>query len=145
MFYDFFSTWQRAAEYYFKKFSLKYDLCVGSADETFKDVHQRAITKYYAKPRGIPDERMLLQPFWSTWAEYKTEVNQTIVLDLANRIIEEGFANSSHVEIDDNWETCYGEAEFDLNKFPDPAGDYSNYLMHVTCNSLTFRLTILSK
>ena len=111
---------------------------MGATEETFKDVHQRAISKYYAKPSGIPDERMLLQPFWSTWAEYKTAVNQTIVLDLANRLIEEGFANSSHVEIDDKWETCYGEAEFDTTKFPDPAGNRIVTSWYMLRNPFTF-------
>jgi len=64
---------------------------------------------------------MLIRPFWSTWAQYKTEVNQSIVLDFAKKIKEEGFEQSSHVEIDDHWETCYGEAVFNPAKFPDAA------------------------
>ena len=34
-------------------------------------------------------------------------------------IINNGF-NHSHLEIDDNWESCYGDAKFESDKFPDP-------------------------
>ena len=80
------------------------------------------MVRYYEKPSGLPDETMLVQPFWSTWAQYKTSVNQTIVLDMARKVKSEGFELSSHIEIDDNWESCYGDATFNSEKFPDPAG-----------------------
>jgi alpha-glucosidase len=85
-----------------------------------KEVHKKAIGKFYSKPTEAPDALMTLRPFFSTWAEHKTEVNQTVVLEYARRIISEGFELSSHIEIDDHWESCYGEREFNLNKFPDP-------------------------
>ena len=107
-----------------RSFRLKYDLCVGNDGETFKDVHQRAQAKFYKTPIAIPDERMLIEPIWSTWALYKNEVNQSTVLDLADRLIREGFRNNSHIEIDDNWETCYGEHAFG-SKFPDPSGRFT--------------------
>jgi len=87
-----------------------------------KEVHQRSIKKFYSSPTEMPDEVMLTRPFWSTWAEYKEPVNQSVVLAFAQRIRDEGFSLNSHMEIDDNWESCYGEAEFDPTKFPDPAG-----------------------
>jgi len=97
---------------------LRYDVCVG---DNIKDAHQKTMAKFYEKPTGIPDETMLIHPFWSTWAQYKTNVNQTIVLDMAKRVVSEGFLLSSHMEIDDHWESCYGEATFSADKFPDPA------------------------
>ena len=111
--------------------SLKYDLCVGKEDESFKDVHQRALAKFYKQPLAIPDERMLVEPIWSTWATYKTHVNQSVVLDLAQRLIQEGFRNSSHIEIDDHWETCYGDHVFGP-KFPDPSGELPSYFLGFT-------------
>ena len=36
----------------------------------------------------------------------QTDVNQSLVLDLANKLQAEGFQTSSHIEIDDDWETC---------------------------------------
>ena len=100
--------------------NLRYDVCTG---ENVKTIHQKSLAdNFLEKPTGLPDELMLLRPFWSTWAQYKADVNQTIVLDFARKIQSEGFELSSHVEIDDNWETCYGEAVFDPAKFPDVKG-----------------------
>jgi len=70
---------------------------------------------------GIPDERMMRDPVWSTWAEYKAGVDATDVIDFASQIRNNGFTNSQ-LEIDDRWENCYGDAEFDFSKFPDPGG-----------------------
>lgn len=97
--------------------TLKYDWCTGA---DVKEVHQFVRNQFFDKPTGIPDEEMLIRPLWSTWAEYKTNVNQSIVLDYAKRVISEGFVHSSHIEIDDHWEPCYGEEVFDTQKFPDP-------------------------
>ena len=98
---------------------LKYTVCV---EENVKTAHQNTFNKFYKKPSGLPDETMLIRPLWSTWAQYKTDVNQTIVLDYAQQVISRGFELSSHIEIDDKWEPCYGDEEFDFDKFPDPAG-----------------------
>ena len=50
---------------------------------------------------------------------------------MARRMRQEGYTINSHIEIDDNWESCYGQAEFNPQKFPDPAGD-SYILLHQT-------------
>ena len=63
---------------------------------------------------------MLSFPVWSTWAQYKVNINESVVLRFADDITNNGF-NNSHLEIDDNWEVCYGDAKFDTSKFPDPA------------------------
>jgi len=103
-----------------EELQLSYDICVG---KDVKDVHQRSLaTGVISKPIEIPDEGMLTLPFWSTWVQFKTEVNQSLVIDFAKRILSEGFLSNSHIEIDDDWETCYGEAVFNPQKFPDPAG-----------------------
>jgi hypothetical protein len=49
-------------------------------------------------------------------------VNQSTDIDFAKRIQSEGFEQSSHVQIDDDWDSCYGEARFNTNKFPDAKG-----------------------
>ena len=120
---------------------LRYNLCSTS---DVKSMQLLAISEgYWAKPRGSPDERMMEHPIWSTWARYKTLVNQARVLSFADQIRQYGF-NDSQLEIDDKWErysrcakkivwcriyytycyygSCYGEHSFDLTKFPDPAG-----------------------
>lgn len=40
-------------------------------------------------------------------------------MTFASEIQENGF-NNSQLEIDDRWESCYGEQTFDDKKFPDP-------------------------
>ncbi|XP_021967900.1 myogenesis-regulating glycosidase isoform X2 [Folsomia candida] len=98
--------------------SLRYTVCVG---ENVKTTHVSHFPKFYQKPSSLPDETMLLYPYFSTWAQYKRDVNQSIVIDFAQQIVSRGFEASSHIQIDDNWETCYGEGAFDPIKFPDPA------------------------
>jgi alpha-glucosidase (family GH31 glycosyl hydrolase) len=40
-------------------------------------------------------------------------------MTFASQIQENGF-NNSQLEIDDRWESCYGEQTFDNKKFSDP-------------------------
>lgn len=82
-----------------------------------KLAHQAIVRRYLKKPRGRPNDRMIQYPIWSTWARYKADVNENVVDDFTDEIVDNEFPNSQ-VEIDDNWETCYGSAEFDTSKFP---------------------------
>nr|CAD7256563.1 unnamed protein product [Timema shepardi] len=93
---------------------LSYKLCKLS---NAREAHEHAIENYLGKPSGVIDERMIRHPVWSTWARYKTNVNEQTVLTFADEILQHGF-NNSQLEIDDNWETCYGSFESDTSKFP---------------------------
>ncbi|XP_067012525.2 myogenesis-regulating glycosidase [Anabrus simplex] len=95
--------------------TLEYTFC---SDENPRLAHEDAIKRFLGKPTGIPDERMIRYPIWSTWAQYKANINEEIVTDFANQIVKYGFQNSQ-LEIDDLWETCYGSLTFDTKKFPD--------------------------
>lgn len=98
--------------------NLGYTIC--STDDV-KSMQLLALSQgFWAKPRDTPDQRILEHPIWSTWARYKTLVNQARVLSFADQIRQYGF-NNSQLEIDDRWESCYGEHQFDLDKFADPA------------------------
>ncbi|MCL4140058.1 UNVERIFIED_CONTAM: hypothetical protein GTU68_009452 [Idotea baltica] len=112
--------------------SLRYTLCY---DEDVRQVYESSFPKYFPYPRDIPDERMFTHPIWSTWAEFATEVNDSRVLSLAQDIIDNGF-NNSQFEIDDNWETCYGDATFNPERFPDPQG------LVDTLHSMGYRVTL---
>ena len=95
--------------------TLNYEI---GAFEDARAAHEYAIDVHLHKPTDIPDERMVTHPIWSTWARYKVYVNDSVVRQFAGEILKEGFDNSQ-IEIDDNWETCYGSAIFDRTKFPD--------------------------
>lgn len=97
------------------KITLSYEIGI------FKDpksAHKNVIDQHFGKPSGHPNPAMVEHPIWSTWAQYKVHINETIILKFAQDIIRHGFKNSQ-LEIDDNWETCYGSAVFDPVKFPD--------------------------
>ena len=80
---------------------------------------QYAAGKLWPLPSSYPDARMITSPVWSTWAQYKQDINQSVVIEFARKIQEHGFENSQ-VEVDDKWEECYGDATFDPIKFPQP-------------------------
>lgn len=113
---------------------LRYSVCALPSPQ---EAHYHALTTTLTgkHPRSVPDERMIRDPVWSTWARYKRDVNDSIVMTFAQEILDNGFANSQ-IEIDDLWETCYGELTFDLTRFPDPA-DLSRRL-----KALGFRVTL---
>ena len=108
---------------------LKYKMCAG---QDARKMFEYAAGRFWNLPVGVPDERMATHPIWSTWAQYKTHINESVVLQFAQDIIDNGFDNSQ-LEIDDNWESCYGDAKFDEEKFPDPA----RYEKHPLYSSLS--------
>lgn len=89
---------------------------IGILDDV-RQAHEYAVQKYIGRPTGIPDERMIYYPIWSTWARYKRDVDHGVVQKFANEILKYGFPNSQ-LEIDDLWEVCYGSQTVDREKFP---------------------------
>ncbi|XP_047003771.1 myogenesis-regulating glycosidase-like [Schistocerca americana] len=82
-----------------------------------EEAHEDAAENFLGKPSGIPDERMVTYPIWSTWARYKRDIDEATVREFASEILSHGF-NNSQIEIDDMWEICYGSLTFDSEKFP---------------------------
>lgn len=78
--------------------------------------HELVIKNHLGKPIKIPDERMIKYPIWSTWAKYKVNIDEKTVDEYSKEIVSNGFENSQ-LEIDDNWESCYGSAKFNTTKF----------------------------
>lgn len=102
-----------------KAYRTRTDITLNYEIGLFKDsraAHEYVVKNHFGKPTGHPDERMVQHPIWSTWARYKVNINDTVVMQFADEIISNGY-NNSQLEIDDNWETCYGSATFDTNKF----------------------------
>lgn len=89
---------------------------IGAAKDA-KDAHMAAIRNILGKPSGHPAEAMVKYPIWSTWARYKRDIDQHVVLEFANEIVKNGWPNSQF-ELDDDWETCYGALKFNTTKFP---------------------------
>jgi hypothetical protein len=82
-----------------------------------RDSHMYAVKNLLGHPKSYPDERMVQYPIWSTWALYKAEIDDKVVREFADLIVNNGF-NNSQLEIDDDWEDCYGALTFRKNKFP---------------------------
>ncbi|XP_039291634.1 myogenesis-regulating glycosidase [Nilaparvata lugens] len=94
---------------------LQYTLC---NFEDARQAYEYSVANLFDRPAALPDRRMVQHPVWSTWVRYKKLVNQSVVLQFARDIAIHGF-NNSQMEIDDNWESCYGETAFNISRFPD--------------------------
>lgn len=71
------------------------------------------------QPVNLPAPAMFEGPVWSTWAEYLYGINQTNVLAMAQSITSFNLPHSL-LEIDDKWQTKWGDTDFDPIKFSDP-------------------------
>ncbi|CAH0558146.1 unnamed protein product, partial [Brassicogethes aeneus] len=83
---------------------------------TPKEAHLYAVNYILGKPKGHPNEKMIREPIWTTWAKYKKNISDDIVLSFADDIVAHGYAGQ--LEIDDAWEKCYGAQEFSTITFP---------------------------
>lgn len=95
---------------------LEYSVCTAMS---IKDVYSYCTHRWFKKPEKVPDEEIFQSPIWSTWARYKQDINESVILDFVNQI-KLAELPASQIEIDDKWENCYGDLEFDLTKFPNP-------------------------
>ncbi|XP_006820508.1 myogenesis-regulating glycosidase-like [Saccoglossus kowalevskii] len=111
---------------------MKYSICTNT---NIRTAHTYMSSRFFQKPSNIPDERMMRLPIWSTWARYKVNISQEVILDYAQEILENDFPNSQ-LEIDDGWATLYGDLQFDPVKFPDPTQ------MCTDLHAMGFRITI---
>lgn len=82
-----------------------------------KGAQRKAIELFLKKPKKVADRRMVEFPIWSTWARYRKDIDENKVMAFADEIEQYGF-NNSQLEIDDDWEHCYGSLTFSEKKFP---------------------------
>jgi hypothetical protein len=79
--------------------------------------HRRLVTEL-GHPAHTPPLELFGAPVWTTWAQYKDQIDQDAVLDFARQIRKNQFPYHL-LEIDDRWQTAYGDLEFDPVRFPD--------------------------
>ena len=111
---------------------LKYKIC---QSDNVKNIHTKMAAMFLPKPIGIPDVKLFKYPIWSTWAEFRKDINQSDVVKFAREILANKFPHAQ-LEIDDNWTPAYGDYEFDVKKFPSAAETMT------MLNSMGFRVTV---
>ncbi len=79
----------------------------------------KKIVEHFGHPAETPPVGLFTKPTWTTWARYKTEINQEVVLQYADDIIRNDYPFSV-LEIDDRWQVFYGDLGFDPKRFPNP-------------------------
>jgi len=85
----------------------------------------RSYIKEQGGPKKTPPLELMGAPIWTTWARYKDKIDQDTVMQFAQEIKGNGYPY--HVlEIDDRWQTHYGDLEFDPDRFSDPKGMIKN-------------------
>ena len=79
----------------------------------------RAALGALRKPERRMDTTMISNPTWTTWANFHWSIDEKKVLAFAKDIVDRDLDHCV-LEIDDKWQTKYGDLEFDASKFPDP-------------------------
>jgi alpha-glucosidase (family GH31 glycosyl hydrolase) len=77
------------------------------------------LVKHFGHPAEMPPESLFTKPTWTTWARYKTNINEEVVLRFADEIIKYDYPYNV-LEIDDRWQVHYGDLGFDPERFPNP-------------------------
>lgn len=79
----------------------------------------KKLVKHFGHPTETPPEDLFTKPTWTTWARYKTAINQNVVLQYADDILAHDYPFNV-LEIDDRWQVHYGDLGFDPQRFPNP-------------------------
>ncbi|GJP81436.1 hypothetical protein CLOP_g11587, partial [Closterium sp. NIES-67] len=98
-----------------QRLSLQFALC---ATANVKQAAEAAL-QTLPRPSNPPPREMVDAPIWTTWARYHANVTQAKVEQFAHEIVGRGLSRSV-MEIDDKWQTKYGDFDFDPVKFPNP-------------------------
>lgn len=75
---------------------------------------------------GKPDKsdatyEQYAKPLWNSWAQFYTKVDQEKLLDYATDLHDNGLDGHT-IQLDDKWESNYGNLTWDPKTFPDPKG-----------------------
>lgn len=93
------------------------DLTFTFAEDAVAAFHN--LVKHVGHPAEIPPESLFTKPTWTTWARYKTNINEDVILRFAEEIVANQYPYNI-LEIDDRWQVYYGDLGFDPLRFPDP-------------------------
>ncbi|MFE0022261.1 TIM-barrel domain-containing protein [Amycolatopsis sp. NPDC059021] len=63
--------------------------------------------------------RQFSEPLWNSWAQFYTKVDQAKLLDYAEKLHANREPGHT-IQLDDKWESHYGNLTFDATTFPDP-------------------------
>ncbi|MFF9403954.1 glycoside hydrolase family 31 protein [Streptomyces anandii] len=63
--------------------------------------------------------RQYAEPVWNSWAQFYTHVDQAKLLDYAQDLHDHGITGHA-LQLDDKWESDYGNMTFDPKAYPDP-------------------------
>jgi alpha-glucosidase (family GH31 glycosyl hydrolase) len=77
------------------------------------------LVEHFGHPTETPPDSLFEKPTWTTWARYKTAIDQEVVLQYADDIIKNDYPYNV-IEIDDRWQIYYGDLGFDPTRFPNP-------------------------
>jgi len=78
-----------------------------------------AMVKVLGHPEITPPLELMGEPVWTTWARYKDKIDQKTILNFAREIKNHGYPYQV-MEIDNRWQTEYGDLAFEPQHFPDP-------------------------
>lgn len=73
------------------------------------------------KPQRVPPADVFANPIYSTWTQHPRYITQQKVMEFARQIVDAGLPTGI-LEIDEKYQTSFGEINFDPAIFPDPAG-----------------------
>lgn len=79
----------------------------------------KKLVEHFGHPGETPPEDLFTKPTWTTWARYKTAINQEVVSQYADDIIAHDYPFNV-LEVDDRWQVHYGDLGFDPQRFPNP-------------------------
>ncbi|MFI6010901.1 glycoside hydrolase family 31 protein [Streptomyces sp. NPDC051243] len=90
----------------------------------FVEPTPRAVYRDYIGIVGKPRQsdatyEQYAEPLWNSWAQFYTEVDQDKLLDYATDLHDNG-VDGHTVQLDDKWESNYGNMTFDPKAYPDP-------------------------
>lgn len=88
-------------------------------EDTPRDVY-RDYVGIVGKPlKSDATDAQYAKPLWNSWAQFYTHVDQQKVLDYARDLHDNGLDGHT-VQLDDKWESNYGNMTFDPKAYPDP-------------------------